>query len=122
MAVMMITHNLGVIAETAEQVAIMYLGRIVECATASELFSHPLHPYTAALLKSIPVPGTRRRRLESIRGAVPDPFHMPSGCTFHPRCPHAMADRCPAAVPALVEVSPAHQVRCYLCSAETEDG
>lgn len=115
MSMMMITHNLGVIAETAEKVVVMYLGRIVESASVYELFHNPMHPYTRALLKSVPKVGRKRKeRLESITGAVPDASNVPSGCSFHPRCPEFTKGLCETSTPSLVEVAPGHRVGCLL--------
>jgi peptide/nickel transport system ATP-binding protein len=111
MAVLLITHDLGVVAEQADRVAIMYAGRIVEYATVDELFSRPLHPYTQALLRSMPVLGTRRDRLETIPGQVPSLTRLPSGCAFRDRCPLRI-DECAAAVPPLEEHPPGHLVAC----------
>jgi oligopeptide/dipeptide ABC transporter ATP-binding protein len=116
MAIMYITHNLGVIAQMAESVAVMYMGKIVEQADVDTIFHNPLHPYTRALLRSIPRLGQRtrdRQRLASIRGMVPDPYALPQGCSFHPRCAEAMAGKCNLEEPALVEVEPGHLVRCF---------
>ena len=114
MAMQYISHNLGVIAELVDDVVVMYLGRPVEYASVEEIFDHPAHPYTRALLRSIPKPGTRhseaRQRLEAIRGMVPDPYHVPTGCAFHPRCPAFVPGVCDA--PKYVEVSPGHRVLC----------
>ena len=117
MAVLMITHDLGVIAETAHEVAVMYLGRIVEQATALTLFNAPKHPYTQGLLKSIPTLGRgRRERLASIPGSVPDPFTMPPGCPFHPRCARCVKGVCDTGdPPALVAMERDHHVACHLC-------
>src|SRR6266545_4227878 len=88
MAILMITHNLGVIAEMADRVAVMYMGKVVELADAATIFEKPLHPYTIGLMRSIPrVGGKVNRRLATIPGSVPDPFSLPRGCTFLPRCP-----------------------------------
>lgn len=113
MAVIMITHNLGVIAETAEDVIVMYLGKIVESAKVDELFENPLHPYTRALMESIPHIGPKRRRLKAIKGIVPDPYNLPNGCTFHPRCEYVMPE-CEENLPELKEVKPGHKVSCFL--------
>jgi len=116
MAIMYITHNLGVIAQMTEDVAVMYMGKIVEQAEVDTIFHNPLHPYTRALLKSIPRLGQRtqeRRRLESIRGVVPDPYAIPQGCSFHPRCSEAIGGVCDQQNPPLVEVEPGHKVRCF---------
>jgi peptide/nickel transport system ATP-binding protein len=117
MSIMFITHNLGVIAQMADQVAVMYLGRIVEDATVDALFYRPLHPYTEALLQSIPRLGRKKGheyRLASIRGTVPDPYNLPTGCPFHPRCAKKIAGVCDVEVPPVVEVEPGHKVRCVL--------
>ena len=115
-AIIMITHNLGVINEMADRVAVMYLGKIVEIADRKTLFKRPAHPYTVGLMQSVPEMGRKERsRLHPIPGMIPDPFSVPQGCAFHPRCPAAKQDACtdPAGVP-LVEVEPGHQVRCTL--------
>ena len=111
MAVLLITHDLGVVAEQADAVAIMYAGRIVEYAQVFEIFDRPLHPYTQALFRSMPSLGGRRERLEAIGGQVPDPFHLPSGCAFRDRCPRAVA-MCATAVPPLVEKVADHRAAC----------
>jgi len=123
MAVMMITHDLGVIAETADEVAVMYLGRIVEQAPVDEIFGNPKHPYTRGLMASIPRLGAETKaRLTSIPGAVPDPFSVPRGCPFHPRCGECMKGVCDAgAVPDLEEVATGHRVACFLYSARPPD-
>ncbi len=115
MSVMFITHDLGVIAEVADRVAVMYLGRIVESAPVRELFRNPQHPYTRDLLKSVPRIGQRRgQALQTIKGTVPIPINLPQRCPFMSRCPDAMPGTCDRAVPALENVAEAHQVRCYL--------
>jgi oligopeptide/dipeptide ABC transporter ATP-binding protein len=117
MSIMFITHNLGVIAEMAEDVAVMYLGKIVERADVVSLFHSPLHPYTKALLKSIPQIGRKsQQRLASIKGSVPDPYSLPDGCLFHPRCSQFMENRCERHEPELLEVEKGHWVRCLLYS------
>ena len=121
MAILYITHDLGVIAEIADDVAVMYLGRVVEHAVTKELFRNPLHPYTRLLLKSIPRMGKgAKQRLEAIEGTVPIPLDPPRICGFFSRCPDAIAGTCDREVPGLVEVSPGHSVRCYLHSEQTE--
>src|SRR6266851_804613 len=114
MAMQYITHNLGVIAELVDDVVVMYLGKPVEAAPVEEIFDHPQHPYTQALLRSIPRLGRTSRqpgtRLEAIRGMVPDPYHVPSGCAFHPRCPRFEPGTCDS--PSYVEVAPDHRVLC----------
>jgi len=115
MAIMYITHDLGVIAEMAEEVIVMYLGKLVERADVYSLFYDPKHPYTQALLRSIPRIGRKsRERLDTIEGMVPDPYNVPSGCTFHPRCRHFMPGVCDVAEPQLVDVGGGHFVGCFL--------
>ncbi len=114
MAILMITHNLGVVAETCRRVAVMYMGKIVETGDARTIFHHPLHPYTVGLLRSIPHLGRRvKARLTPIPGSVPDPYSVPSGCAFYPRCPAPKKAACREEV-SLLPVAPRHQVRCTL--------
>ena len=115
MAIMLITHDLGVIAETATDVAVMYLGRVVEQAPVDAIFHDPKHPYTRALLRSIPrIRSRTRERLTPIMGAIPHPYDRPAGCPFHPRCPEFMAGTCDAEAPALRAVGDQHAVSCFL--------
>jgi peptide/nickel transport system ATP-binding protein len=115
MSILLITHNMGVIAKMADDVAVMYLGKVVELAPVRELFAAPKHPYTAALLRSIPRVGRRNRGpLESITGMIPDPYHLPTGCAFHPRCPSFMKGVCDAKAPELQTVGEGHRVSCFL--------
>ena len=117
MAIMFITHNLGVIAQMVERVVVMYLGKVVEEADVDTLFYSPKHPYTQALLRSIPRLGRIKRkeyRLASIRGTVPDPYNMPRGCPFHPRCAQMIAGVCNVQEPQNIEIEPGHKVRCLL--------
>ncbi|MBM7582483.1 peptide/nickel transport system ATP-binding protein [Caldicoprobacter guelmensis] len=115
MATMLITHNMGVIAEMADDVAVMYLGKIVESGPLNEIFYNPKHPYTVALLKSIPKVGEKvKGRLESIEGMVPDPYNLPTGCRFHPRCPSYMKGKCDKVEPPEIEITPGHKVSCFL--------
>jgi len=115
MAIMFITHNLGVIAEMAEEICVMYMGKVVERAHTVELFYEPRHPYTRDLLKSIHKVGKKsRERLASIKGMVPDPFHLPPGCVFHPRCPEFMPGKCDHVEPAWTQVGEHHWARCLL--------
>jgi oligopeptide/dipeptide ABC transporter ATP-binding protein len=115
MAIMLITHDLGVVAEMASDVAVMYLGRVVEQAPVDDIFHAPRHPYTQALLRSIPRMRSRsRERLNPIAGAVPHPYDRPSGCPFHPRCPQFMAGRCDVEEPTLRPVGDRHTVSCFL--------
>ncbi len=123
MAIMLITHNLGVVAETCQQVIVMYLGEIVEQAPVDALFHDPLHPYTQALLRSIPVLGrSKADRLDPIKGAVPDPYNRPTGCAFHPRCARAMPGRCEVERPALTHLPDGRTVRCLLYSQPETTG
>ena len=113
MALLLITHDLGVVAEMAETVAVMYLGRIVELAPVTYLFADPQHPYTRALLRSIPGRGPRKRALEVITGGVPDPFTCLPGCPFFPRCRETVPGVCDVGNrPPLREVGPGHFVAC----------
>ena len=115
MAIMLITHDLGVVAEMATDVAVMYLGRVVEQAPVDEIFYAPKHPYTQALLRSIPrIAARSRERLTPIAGSVPHPYDRPTGCPFHPRCASFMAGRCDAQAPALRPVGERHAVSCFL--------
>ncbi|MFN3448316.1 MAG: ABC transporter ATP-binding protein [Roseococcus sp.] len=117
MAIILITHDLGVVAEMADEVAVMYAGRVVERAPAPALFEDPQHPYTLGLLGSIPRLDEERERLLAIAGAVPPPFALPKGCRFHPRCPFAEA-ACRTEAPALREVVPGHAVACRRAPVE----
>jgi oligopeptide/dipeptide ABC transporter ATP-binding protein len=113
MAILLITHNLGVVAEAASRVAVMYAGRVVEQGSVTEVFRSPKHPYTRGLLGSILRPNTTgtRARLTAIPGNMPNPFAMPAGCSFAPRCAHSI-DACSASSPALVETEAGHLSRC----------
>jgi peptide/nickel transport system ATP-binding protein len=111
-AMIFITHDLGVVAEMADRVAVMYAGQVVEQADVYTLFDEPKHPYTIALLRSIPHLSTDDR-LASISGSVPSLLHMPTGCRFHERCPQAM-DRCVGERPELLPIAGTHDVRCWL--------
>ena len=113
MALLLITHDLGVVAEQADDVAIMYAGRIVEHATPEVIFSRPLHPYTVGLLKSIPGYGGIGEKLEAIPGIVPSPLNLPDGCRFSDRCARA-EDGCRTGEPELREVEDGHWVSCFL--------
>jgi peptide/nickel transport system ATP-binding protein/oligopeptide transport system ATP-binding protein len=121
MAIMLITHDLGVIAEMAQDVLVMYAGKIVERGTVEQIFENPRHPYTQGLLASIPGRGTKGKRLNVIKGTVPHPFNLPPGCLFAPRCPHAF-DKCPTAFPALMEQGEGHKAACFLYGDEIEPG
>jgi len=111
MSIMMITHNLGVIAEMANRVIVMYCGKIVEAASVRRIFHHPLHPYTRQLLASVPHLGTDQTRLQEIPGVVPNLYALPTGCDFHPRCAETRKF-CRVKSPALVELEPGHWVAC----------
>jgi oligopeptide/dipeptide ABC transporter ATP-binding protein len=111
MAVLLITHDLGVVAEQADDVAVMYAGKIVERAKPQLIFSRPMHPYTIGLMNSVPGVGGRKERLEAIPGIVPSPLAWPSGCRFRDRCARA-DDRCAEGQPALKQVEPNHWVAC----------
>jgi len=116
MAIMFITHNLGVIAEMAQDVVVMYLGKDVELASVDDTFYDPHHPYTRDLLRSIPRIGRKARtRLHTITGSVPDPYNIPSGCPYHPRCRDYMPGKCDVdqEIP-FFEIKPGHYVRCLL--------
>ncbi|NJC86982.1 MAG: ABC transporter ATP-binding protein [Desulfuromonas sp.] len=112
MATLLITHDLGVVAQHADRVAIMYAGRIMESAPVLELFANPRHPYTRGLLACVPKLGEKRRRLTPIEGTIPAPGQSPEGCPFLERCPEAFAP-CRGELPPLLEVSPGHKVRCW---------
>ena len=117
MGVILITHDLSVVAETCGRVAVMYLGQIVEEADVVSLFARPQHPYTRGLLRSIPtITGARRERLYIIEGTVPLLSQIPQGCRFRPRCPYA-AEACAASMPALRAVGPTQKVRCFRAGA-----
>jgi oligopeptide/dipeptide ABC transporter ATP-binding protein len=117
-SILMITHDLGVIAGFADRVAVMYAGQIVEQSPVDDIFYRPCHPYTKGLLESVPrvdvdATITGKSRLKTIEGFVPDPLHFPSGCRFHPRCPIAI-DKCRTEIPQLEEIAPNHLSRCFL--------
>jgi peptide/nickel transport system ATP-binding protein len=108
-----ISHDLGVVEHLSDRVVIMYLGRIVECASAEEMFRAPNHPYTQALLRQVPRLDTRKTQFKPIVGEIPSPLAPPSGCHFHPRCPHAMP-RCREEAPRLREIAAGHFSACHL--------
>jgi peptide/nickel transport system ATP-binding protein len=119
MAIMLITHDMGVVAETTHKVVVMYAGRVVEEATTAQLFGDPKHPYTQGLIRSIPridVAAERKERLEAIGGVVPSLLHPPPGCRFAARCKFA-TPACTEAVPPLREINPGHKVACVLYDA-----
>jgi len=121
MAILIITHDLGVIAEVADEVIVMYAGKIVESAPVGQLFADPQHPYTIGLLGSIPRLGEYRERLATIEGTVPSPANQPKGCRFSPRCPFADA-RCIAEPPELRTLGSGHQVACWKAPVEAFAG
>ena len=119
MALLLITHDLGVVAEQADEVAIMYAGKIVERATTKTIFTRPSHPYTVGLLNSLPgATGQKKKRLDAIPGVVPNPLHLPSGCRFRDRCPRAQ-EKCAQSEPPLEEKEPGHLAACYFPHTET---
>jgi peptide/nickel transport system ATP-binding protein len=118
MAVLLITHDLGVVAESADRVIVMYCGRIMEEADVKTLFTSPRHPYTIGLLESIPKLDDDKKRLDIIKGMVPNPLKMPKGCPFSDRCGRSF-DKCREHVPAMTEIE-GTKVRCFLYSDEME--
>ena len=117
-AIVLISHDMGLVAETCERVAVMYAGRIVEESTVERVFTNPLHPYTVGLLASIPRLRTtrgvpRKKKLPAIAGIVPNPVNLPQGCAFQPRCPQALAV-CAVREPPVQQSAPGHAVRCWL--------
>lgn len=120
-SMILITHDLGIVADTCDKVAIMYAGNVVEYADKRSLFIKPLHPYTVGLFNSIPDLDTDQEDLQVIKGQMPDPTHLPSGCAFHPRCPSVLP-RCCKETPTSIEVHPGHQVSCFLFSKEEHAG
>jgi oligopeptide/dipeptide ABC transporter ATP-binding protein len=122
-AIIFITHDLGVIAQMADHVMVMYLGRVMEQGPVDRIFHAPQHPYTQALLRSIPsIRSAPRTPLPTISGSIPHPFNRPRGCPFHPRCPHAMPGRCDRESPALLPVADGHLVSCFLYEPAGEQG
>ncbi len=118
LSVLLITHNLGVVAQLCDEVAVMYAGNIVESGAARRVFKTPSHPYTQGLLRSIPTPQTKRGELEGVPGNIPNLIHPPGGCRFAPRCPKAMPV-CDTTFPAMTALEPDHQLACYLYTKET---
>ena len=115
MAIMLITHNLGVVAEMADDVVVMYLGRVVEQGNVDEIFHDPKHPYTRALLQSIPsIDAAPRVKLPTISGSIPHPYNRPKGCPFHPRCTAFIPGRCDAETPELKAVGDGRRASCFL--------
>ena len=121
LAVILITHDMGVIAEMADAVSVMYLGKVVESGTVETIFHAPKHPYTQSLLRSIPsVLAEPRSRLATIAGSIPHPYARPPGCPFHPRCQDFMPGTCDAAAPGVTALAPDHEVRCFLYGESVE--
>ena len=118
-AIMLITHDLGVVAQMADYVIVMYAGKVVESAPVRELFSNPKHPYTKGLLASIPSLDQNKDRLHTIKGIVPSPFELPKGCYFEPRCEFAKPE-CKNKMPEIVEYKENHDIRCFLYSDSVE--
>ena len=118
-AIMLITHDMGVIAEVCDKVAVMYAGQIVEYTDVITLFDKQMHPYTEGLLAAIPVLGEVQQHLAVIPGSVPNLIHLPAGCKFAPRCPY-VKELCSQREPSLVEVEPGHQVRCLMHAPDTK--
>ena len=115
MAIMLITHNLGVVAEMCDDVVVMYLGRVVEKGPVDQIFHDAKHPYTQALLRSIPsIESESRVKLPTISGSIPHPYNRPKGCPFHPRCPQAMPGVCDAQAQTLLPVGPGQEASCFL--------
>lgn len=113
LSLLLITHNLGVVAQVCDRVAVMYAGNVVEIASTRELFKKPLHPYTAGLLRAVPAPQTKGRKLAVIEGMVPNLLNPPPGCRFHPRCPHAR-DICKTKVPLMEKYENGRRAACHL--------
>ena len=119
-SMILITHDLGVVAETCDKVAVIYAGQIMESGTKEDIFRHPIHPYTQGLFGSLPKLDDNSKRLHPIHGLPPDPTNLPEGCTFHPRCPQVCEGCKTGGVPEMIEVSPGHFVRCTMCRKEGE--
>ena len=121
-AIMLITHDMGVVCELADDVAVMYMGNIIESGSAEEVLDHPTHPYTRALLKSIPVLGRGAAQdINPIKGSTPDPYNRPAGCQFAPRCDYACPE-CDKCMPEEVQLGGTHMVRCARYQEVTNDG
>lgn len=113
LTMILITHNMGIVAELADRIAVMYAGKLAEVAEAVALYDKPLHPYTQGLLKSIPNISLEAQKLEIMSGSPPDLIEPPTGCRFHPRCPHAM-EKCTAIEPPMKEIENGHRAACWL--------
>jgi oligopeptide/dipeptide ABC transporter ATP-binding protein len=115
LSIILITHDMGVIAEMADDVVVMYLGRVVERGPVDSIFHAPKHPYTRSLLRSIPsIMASPRTKLATITGSIPHPYNRPQGCPFHTRCPDAIRGACDQNMPQLQAIEPDHQVSCFL--------
>ena len=114
MAILFITHNMGVIAEMADEMVVMYMGKEVEEGSVVDIFENPKHPYTRLLLASIPEIGEKKRELATIKGMTPSPFNLPTGCVFHPRCPDFMPGKCDVVKPLLATVAKNQNARCLM--------
>src|SRR5262249_17115334 len=117
-AMIFIPHNLGIVARMCDQVAVMYAGRLVEAGPVRSIFNEPAHPYTRALIESIPKFGDATERLTAIEGQPPDPAALPPGCAFHPRCPYVI-DRCRAEAPPESQLARQHHARCWVAAPAT---
>ena len=120
-AMILITHDLGVVAEICDRVAVMYAGEIVECGTLEQIFEHTAHPYTVGLFQSIPSLEEDVDMLKPIAGLMPNPMELPTGCKFHPRCPYA-TEQCARINPEVTEIAPGHLVKCLMCGGVHEQG
>ncbi len=114
MAILFITHDLGVVAEIADDVAVMYLGNVIETGDVDTIFNNPKHPYTTALLRSIPKIGLSHSRLDPIRGMVPSPYQRPTGCPFHPRCDMSIKGVCDQVIPQTIALDDNHEANCLI--------
>ncbi len=119
-AVILITHDLGVIANMADDVIVMYSGQVVEDAPVKELYANPIHPYTRGLLNSVPNLAEDKKRLDSVEGSVPNPLYLPEGCNFYPRCKYA-CEKCKTMKPQLIEVKKGHKVSCLMADSFVQD-
>lgn len=120
-SMILITHDLGLVVENCDTVAIIYAGEIVECGSLVDIFENAKHPYTVGLFGCIPSIDKSVRRLKPIEGLMPDPMNLPSGCPFHDRCEHC-TERCRQENPSAVEISPGHIVKCHLCASGGKEG
>ena len=120
-AMLLITHDLGVVANNCDRVAIMYAGQIVETGTLEDVFDRTAHPYTKGLFGSLPSLSLKTKRLKPIKGLMPDPANLPEGCPFHPRCPQC-TEQCKQRMPVMTELTPGHQVRCLAYETENPVG